>query len=325
MPALAATRDLFRRIYGSDAFVAVLCLAWVGATAPFAPDLLSPGNLLNLLINLLPLLILAVGQTLVLIAGGIDLSVTAVIGLAGVTGAFLMNGETGWLAGSGLAPAAGIALMLACGAAVGFANGVAVGVLRMPAFMVTLTSMMFLSGLAVWLTESRAIGNLPAGFIRFGGGTASAVVLTAATALAAHALLTRTVFGRHVFALGHNPRVALIAGVPVTRVWILIYVLSGVCAALAAVLYTGRLETASPVTGQRVLLDVIGATVIGGASLYGGRGRIVGTALGALFLTIIDNSLNLLNLSHFTIMMVKGGVILAAAGLDARRHRSRSA
>lgn len=324
MSATAASRDFARRIYGSDGFVAVLCVAWLAGTTPFAPEILSPANLVNLLIALLPLLILATGQTLVLIAGGIDLSVTAIIGFASVTGGLLMNGDTGWLAGSGAASLASLACMLVVGAAAGLANGLAVSVLRMPAFMVTLTSMMFLSGLAVWLTESRTIGNLPGGFIRFGGGTANAAILTLVVALIAHALLTRTVFGRRVFALGHNPRAALIAGVPVTRVWIWVYVLSGVCAALAAVLYTGRLESASPVTGQRVLLDVIGATVIGGTSLYGGRGRLAGTAFGALFLTIIDNSLNLLNLSHFSIMMVKGGVILLAAYLDARRHRTRS-
>ncbi len=325
MSAVAFTRNAARRIYGSDAFVAVLCLAWVAGTAPFAPELLSGANVANLLVALLPLLILAVGQTLVLIAGGIDLSVTATVGLAGVMGAFLMNGDTGWLAGSPLAPGAGIALMLATGAAVGVVNGVAVSVLRMPAFMVTLIAMMFFSGLAVWLTQSRAIGNLPAPFLRFGGGTFGAGALALIIALAAHLLLTRTVFGRQVFALGHNPRVARVAGVPIERIWIGLYLLSGVCAALAAVLYTGRLEAASPVTGQRVLLDVIGATVIGGTSLYGGRGRIVGTALGALFLTLIDNSLNLLNLSHFTIMMVKGTVILLAAWLDAQRNRGRTA
>ena len=314
----------WRKIRQSDFFVALLCAAWIAGTAPWTPDLLTPANLHNLLLNLLPLLILATGQTLVLIAGGIDLSMTAVIRLAGVTGAFAMNGDTGWLAGNPWAPYAGIAITGLVGAGVGAANGAAIGAGRMPPFMVTLTSMMFFGGLAVWLTQSRPIGNLPGVFTRFGANSISAGVLTLLVAGGAHLMLTRTVFGHRLHALGHNPRAAVVAGVPVRRMWITVYVLSGLCAALAAILYAGRLETASPVTGQRVLLDVIGASVIGGGGLYRGRGRITGTALGALFLTLIDNSLNLLNLSHFTIMMVKGGVILLAAGLDAGRHRGRS-
>ncbi len=310
-----------RRLLGSDHLVAILCGAWVLVAAPFTPELLSPGNLANILASLAPLLVLATGQTLVLVAGGIDLSVTAIIGLSGIVGAFAMNGADGWLAGHALAPLAGAALTVATGAAVGACNGLAVGVARMPAFMVTLTSMMFFSGLAILLTRSRPIGDLPAAFTAVGSRLPLAVLLAGATALAAWALLRRTLFGRWLFAVGHNPRAAVVAGVPLARVQLGLYVASGVCAALAAILYTGRLETASPVTGQRVLLDVIGATVIGGASLHGGRGRIPGTVFGALFLTLIDNTLNLLNLSHFAIMMAKGAVILLAAALDAARRR----
>jgi ribose transport system permease protein len=111
--------------------------------------------------------------------------------------------------------------------------------------------------------------------------------------------------------------------VPVGRTITRAYVSSGVCAAVAAVLYTGRLETGSPVLGQRLLLDVIGAAVIGGASLFGGRGKVVWTIYGVLFLTLIDNTLNLAGHSHFTIMMVKGGVILLAALLDVLRRRGK--
>lgn len=321
MTALTHARTAFARLYRSEFFVALLCVAWFVALLPFTPELATPTNLANIAASLLPLLILATGQTLVLVAGGIDLSMTAVIGLAGVIGGFAMNGDTGWFAGSALAMPLGILAMLLVAAVTGALNGVAISRVNMPAFMVTLTSLMFVSGLAIWLTQSRPIANLPPAFLVVGADLAWATALTGLVVVAAHALLARTLFGRWLYAIGHNPRVALISGVPLRRVITAVYVLSAVCAALAAVLYTGRLETASPVTGQRVLLDVIGATVIGGTSLYGGKGGIVGTIFGALFLTLIDNSLNLLNLSHFAIMMVKGAVILAAAWLDAARNR----
>jgi ribose/xylose/arabinose/galactoside ABC-type transport system permease subunit len=140
-------------------------------------------------------------------------------------------------------------------------------------------------------------------------------------AVGAHLVLSRTVFGRWLYAVGGNPRAARVSGVPVERVLVLAYVACGLCAAVAAVLYSARLETGSPVLGQRIFLDVIGGAVIGGTSLFGGRGTVRGTAFGVLFITLVDNSLNLMGLSSFTILMVKGGVILAAAVLDALRER----
>jgi ribose/xylose/arabinose/galactoside ABC-type transport system permease subunit len=316
---------LLVRVYRSEYAVAILCAAWLLFAAPFTPGLFTPANLANILTSLLPLLVLATGQTLVLVSGGIDLSVTAIIGLASVTGAYVMNGTNGLLAGSPLATPAALLAMLAAGGGIGLLNGAAVGAARMPAFMVTLTSMMFVSGLAVWLTQSRAIGNLPAAFTTIGGRTAMAAGVTLAVVLLAHALLGRTLFGRRLQAVGHNPRAAAVSGISVPRIILLVYVTSGICAAIASILYTGRLETGSPVHGQRVLLDVIGATVIGGTSLYGGRGKVLWTVFGALFLTLIDNTLNLLNLSYFAIMMVKGSVILCAAWIDTVRNRGRRA
>lgn len=315
-------RALPLRLLRSDYLVAFLCAAWLIAAVPFTPELLSSGNLQNIAASLLPLLILATGQTLVLVGGGIDLSATAIIGLASVAGAMTMNDANGMLAGGPLAAPAAFGVMIAVGAGVGLLNGAAIGGARMPAFMVTLTSMMFVSGLAVWLTRSRAIGNLPASFTIIGGNLVIAAALTTALVLAAHALLSRTLYGRRLYAIGHNPRAAVVAGVPVVRVIVIAYAISGLCAALASVLYTGRLETGSPVHGQRVLLDVIGATVIGGTSLYGGKGKVLWTVFGALFLTLIDNTLNLLNLSHFSILMAKGAVILAAAWADTAQNRA---
>lgn len=311
-----------KRLILSEHIVLFLCVAYFAALAPFTPGFATPGNLGNLLATLLPLFIVAMGQTLVLITGGIDLSVTSIIALCSITGAAIMNGDHGWLAGHPLAVPAALAAMLLVGALVGLFNGVAVTQFKMPPFIVTLTGMMFFSGLAVWLTQSRNIGNLPAAFNAIGGKTLIALAVTAALGVGAHVMLNRSIWGRWLYAVGHNVRAALVSGVPVRGVVISAYVASGLLAAVAAVLYTGQTESGSPILAQRLLLDIVGATVIGGTSLFGGRGKILWTLFGVLFLKLIDNSLNLLDLSHFTIMMVKGGVILFAALMDALRRRT---
>lgn len=309
------------RLLQSEYLILVLCAVYFAALAPVTPGFASPENARNILSAMLPLLVVATGQTLVLITAGIDLSVTSVIALASVAGALVINGDTGLLAGSSFATPAGIFLMLGLGAVIGLLNGLVITWGRMPPFIVTLTAMMFFSGFAIWLTKSKSIFNLPESFLAFGKSTWLAGLVALWVAVIGHLLLTRTLLGRWLYAVGHNPRTALLSGVPVNRVLVLTYVACGLCAGVAAVLITGRLETGSPVHWQKNLLDIIGATVIGGTSLYGGRGKVLWTVFGVLFLTLLDNSLNLLNLSHFTIMMVKGGVILLAALLDAMRVR----
>lgn len=313
-----------RRLAGallSEHLVLALSLVYFLALLPLAPALGRPENLHNLLATLLPLLIVALGQLLVLLTGGIDLSQTSTIALASVTGAAVMNATDGWLAGSALAVPVGLAAMLLAGAAVGGLNGLAVARLALPPFIVTLTSMMFVSGLAVFLTRSRNINGLPGAFNALGGRTAIALALALAVALAVHVVLRRSLYGRWLHAVGHNRTAARVSGVPVGPVVAAAYVASGVLAALASVLYTAQAETGSPVLGQRLLLDVVGATVIGGASLLGGRGSVAGTAAGVLFVKLLDNSLDLLSLSNFGVMMVKGAVILGAALVDAARTR----
>jgi len=310
-----------RRLALSEYLVLWLSVIYAIALAPFTPGFASTGNFANILISLLPLFLVALGQTVVLITGGIDLSVTSIIALTSVIGANVMSSAGGWLAGSPLAAPVAVVAMLALGAVVGGLNGVAVTWLKMPAFIVTLTGMMFFSGLAIWFTQSKNIGGLPEAFVVLGGNPWAAAAIAAATGGFAHVMLTRSLFGRWLFAVGHNAKAAHVSGVPVRGVTIAAYVVSGVCAALASILYTGQAETGSPVLGQRVLLDVIGATILGGTSLFGGKGKVLWTLCGVLFLKLVDNSLNLLNLSIFTITMVKGGVILVAALLDVARRR----
>jgi ribose/xylose/arabinose/galactoside ABC-type transport system permease subunit len=314
-------RAIAGRALGSEYFVLWLCIVYAASVGPFTPGFFTSENAANILATLLPLFLVALGQTLVLISGGIDLSVTAIIGLCSVSGAMVMNQETGWLAQHALATPAGFLAMLCVGACVGAGNGLAITRLQMPPFIVTLAGMMGVSGLAVWLTQSKSINQLPAAFNALGGRTGIALALVAMVGVMVHVMLSRSLFGRWLYAIGHNPRTAHISGVPVNGIIVATYVSSGLLAALASVLLTGQAETGSPVIGQRILLDVIGATVIGGTSLFGGRGKVIWTLFGVLFLKLVDNSLNLLNLSIFTLTMVKGAVILLAAVLDSLRTR----
>jgi ribose/xylose/arabinose/galactoside ABC-type transport system permease subunit len=307
---------LMRRLFLSDYLVLGLTVLLFISLAPFTPGFANAINLLGILAYLLPLFIAAVGMTAVMITGGIDLSITSIIALTSVVGARIMTTN-----GSSSSAALGLGAMLALGAALGAMNGLTVTVLRLPAFIVTLASMMFLGGFAIWLTQSKNIDQLPQAFLRLGKQLPFALTLAAVPGIVVHLLVRKTVFGRWLYAIGQNATTAHISGVPTRLITFSAYVLSGFCAALASVLLTGRLETASPVLGREILLDIIGATVIGGTSLFGGRGTIVGTFFGVLFLTVLDNALNLLNLSQFSITITKGCVILFAAVLDTVRQR----
>lgn len=332
----AATRSvpvrllrLGRGLFLSEYIVLLLTGLYVLVLWPIVPEIASWSTAREVLVAMMPLLILAIGQTFVLVIAGIDLSITSTVALSSVVAASIMTGDGGYLAGSGLAVAAAVAAFLVVGLVVGAANGFCVTRLGMPAFMVTLVAQTFLSGAAIWYTSlhstSVSIGDLPDGFITIGQGDLFglnwAFVIAAAVALSAHYLLAFSVFGRWLYAIGHNPRAALVSGVPVGRVTLIAYMLCAVCAAVASIIYTGRLETGTPVLGQRVLLDVVGAAVIGGVSLFGGTGKILWVVFGVLFLSVIDKGLQLLGLSQFVVFAVKGGVILLAAVLDALRNR----
>ncbi|MFC7702788.1 ABC transporter permease [Plastorhodobacter daqingensis] len=350
----------------SDFFVLYLSLAYVLVLIPFLPTLATPANLSNVLSNMWPLLVVAIGQTFVLTIAGIDLSQGAVAGLCSILVAMLIAtsapaqvlGHTpvwglvlteagGPLGAAPFGTWMAIAIVLAVAALIGFANGVAVAVLRMPAFMVTLVGLIALGAFAIWLTQSNNIRGLPSDFIALGKGTLVSLyfgdqyapqlprrevhafitwpmIVALLVALCAHVALSHTVFGRRIFAIGLNRRTAEISGVPVVRVIIAVFAISAICAAIGGLLYTARLETGRPTLGGgNFLLDVIGATVIGGTSLFGGKAKILWTVWGVLFFVLLGNTLNLMNLSAFHIDMVKGGVILAAAFLDVARQRLR--
>lgn len=309
------------RFLQSGMLTPVLCIVYCAVMAPFAPGFATAENFSNVLVAMLPLLVVATGQTIVLVTAGIDLSVTSIIALTSVAGAALITSDGGPLASSSLATPVAVGAMISLGCFIGFLNGLCIASLRMPPFIVTLTTMMFFSGLAVWFTQSKSIYNLPSEFLFIGKNVWSATAVAISVAVVAQTMLSRSLFGIELRAVGSNPQTALVSGIAVQRVRIIAYTFCGACAAIASVLITGELETGSPVQWENSLLDVIGATVIGGTSLYGGRGNVLWTVCGVMLLTLIDNSLNLLNLSHFMIMMAKGGVILLAALLDTLRHR----
>jgi ribose/xylose/arabinose/galactoside ABC-type transport system permease subunit len=321
-----------RSLLLSEYFVLVVTAVYVAVMALLVPEILALDTWRDILAAMMPLLVVAVGQTFVLIIAGIDLSAPSILAMASVMGAAVITNDAGLLAGAApwLAVPAGVLAFLLAGGAVGAFNGVCVARVGMPAFIVTLTTMMFFSGAAIWFTSAytdagSSIGNLPRAFVFLGQGRVFglpiSLLIAGAVVLLGHVVLSRTLYGRWLFAIGLNARAAAVSGVPVRRVVFWAYVISGLCAGLAAVLYTGRLETGSPVLGQRILLDIVGAAVIGGVSLFGGRGKVLWTVYGALFLTVVDKGLSLLGLSLASVFAVKGGVILAAAIIDAQRQR----
>lgn len=340
-------RALWRRLLFSEYFVLYLSIAYFLILWPVIPEIASWRNLGNIFSNMWPLLAIAIGQMVVLIIGGIDLSQTSIMAFASVVGAVVMTSAVdpvlfeksplwGWaltasggpLGGSALAMPVGVLAMLLCGALIGLLNGISVAKFAMPPFMVTLVSMIFFSALAIWLPMSENIMRLPPSFVAIGGGGLGpipyAMLIAVALAVVAHLLLSRTMLGRWLYATGTNARTARISGVPTARVIIFAYIFSGVCAAVGAVLYSARLEQGRPTLGNNLLMDIVGATVIGGTSLFGGKGKVAWTVFGVLFFVLLSNSLNLLSLSFFTVTIVKGAIILLAALLDVTRTRLRS-
>jgi len=343
--ALESPRRILRKILLSQYFVLYLSIVYFLILWPFIPRIASPQNLGNIFSNMWPLLAVAIGQTFVLVVAGIDLSQTSIMALASVVGAAVMTTQLdpvlfeksplwgvvfteqgGALAGSFLAVPVAILAMLLVGALIGWFTGMTVARLKMPPFMVTLVGMMFFSALAIYLVKSENITHLPESYLLLGQGQIFFIpysfFIVGALAIAAQWLLSRTVLGRWFYAVGANVRTATVSGVPVTRVIVTAYILSGVFAAIGSVFYSARLAAGRPTLGGgTLLLDVVGATVIGGTSLFGGKGKIMWTVFGVLFFVLLDNSLNLLNLSYFWVQIVKGSVILLAAGLDVARTR----
>lgn len=252
----------------------------------------------------------------------------------------------GVLSGSEWAMPVAVIVMLSIGLLIGFINGTLITRFNITPFIATLVTLTFFSYFALWLTQSRNISGLPESFVRLGDDgqlvsiylgrkveseirrrdiptlITSATLIAVGLGVVANFILSKTAFGRRMFAIGTNPRAAVISGVSSARITTLVYMFSGFCAATASIIYTARLEIGRPTLGEgSLLMDIIGACVIGGSSLFGGKGTVKGTFFGVVFFTLLLNILNAAQLSPFVIEAVKGGVILGAALLDITRTR----
>jgi ribose/xylose/arabinose/galactoside ABC-type transport system permease subunit len=282
--------------------------------AVYAPQFLSVPNLVNIALSIAITGILAVGMTGVILTGGIDLSVGSVAALAGVVAAMIAASDfAGSVALASLAA-------LGVGLAVGIFNGVMVAWFRVPPFVTTLAMLTICRGLAFVLTGGRAVGNLPAGFGLFGRehllGVPVPVILMLLVFAAGWFVLRRMTFGRYVYAVGGNREAAFLAGVNVKGVTMLVYVLNGLLVGLAGLVLASRLGAGVPNAGIQYELDVIAAVVVGGTSLNGGRGSVIATLWGAVFIGVLNNGLNLAGIDPYMQRIALGAVILLAVLAD---------
>jgi ribose transport system permease protein len=296
---------------------ALLGLVVLGAALAIVSDrFLTVDNLANIGRQVSINAIIATGMTLVIITGGIDLSVGAVMTLAMTFGAGAML--------AGVPVPAAIALALLTGIGCGAFNGVLIGYARLPAIIVTLATMEIPRGIALLYTGGYPLTGLPAGFGPLGRGEILGLhvptLVMIVVIVAAQLFLARSVPGRAFYALGGNEEAARLAGVPVKRYKLLAYSLSGFTAALAGVVLASRLMSGQPNAGIGFELDAIAAVVLGGAAINGGRGSIIGTLIGAVTLGVLNNGLNLMGVSPYTQKVLKGVIILLAIGAGALKR-----
>ena len=305
-----ATRQL-----GTFAGLVSLSLVLWAAT----PHFLTVSNLLNVLEQTSINAIVAVGMTFVIVSGGIDLSVGSVLALSGIA---LARGLE-----AGLPAPVAIGIALVTGLACGVANGLLVTYGRLPSFIATLGMMSVARGGALMVAEGRPISGFSEGFRGLATERVlmipAPVLITGLIYLSAHFVLSRTVFGRATYAIGGNEEAARLSGIHVRFHKTLIYGVAGVTSAAAAVILTARLNSAQPTAGTNYELDAIAATVIGGTSLLGGEGTLLGALIGALIMGVLRNGLNLLNVSSFFQQVVIGTVIIVAVLIDMALKRRR--
>jgi ribose/xylose/arabinose/galactoside ABC-type transport system permease subunit len=296
------------RRFGAVAGLLGLCVLLWGLT----PHFLTVSNALNVMEQTSINAIVAIGMTFVIISGGIDLSVGSLVAFTGVVMAAALKAN--W------PPAAAVAAALAVGASCGLANGLVITLGRLPPFIMTLGMMSIARGAALMFTDGRPISGFDAPFRSIATGRVAGIpapiVVTLALYVAAHLVLSRTRFGRYVYGIGGNEEATRLSGVAVHFHKAMIYVVSGLASAIAAVLLTARLNTAQPIAGIMYELDAIAATVIGGTSLSGGEGSLGGTLIGALTMGVLRNGLNLLGVSSFLQQLVIGMVIVVAVLVD---------
>lgn len=276
-------------------------------------------NLLNVLRQVSINGVLALGMTCVALTGGIDLSVGSVVALSGIVAA-------GLLRDSSLPIFLIILIALAIGLACGAINGYFVAYRNCPPFCTTLAMMTIARGLTFIYSNGRPISTLPDAFLVLGKGATIGIpnpfLFLILLFILYWIFLYKLKIGRYIYAVGGNKNAALVSGINVKFVTMFVYLLSGFACGLAAIILTARVSSAMPAAGESYELDAIAATVIGGTSLAGGRGRLWGTILGALLLGMVNNGMDLLNVSSYYQQIVKGVIILGAILLDSRREHN---
>ncbi|MEO7275706.1 MAG: ABC transporter permease [Vicinamibacterales bacterium] len=283
-------------------------------TALAGVQFIEPGNLELMARQTAIVCMAAIGMTAVIVAGGIDLSVGSVISLTTVVIAVLLK--------DGASPAVALLAGVAAAAACGFVNGLLITRLRVVPFIVTLGTMLIVRGMAKGVADERRV-EAPMtwlnSLLRSGASPwslPSGIWLVVLVGMAISVLLTYTRFGRHIFAVGSNERMARLCGVPIDRTKVIVYTLNAALAGLAGVLQYSKLAVGDPTVAVGLELDVIAAVIIGGGSLLGGRGTIVGTAIGAGIMTVIQVGCSQLGLANWVQQIVTGGIIVVAVAID---------
>jgi ribose transport system permease protein len=295
----------------------VVLVILFGALALASESFLTAGNMANLSRQWAVFGIIAIGELMVILTKGIDLSVGSVVGLTGAVAAQLLV----------LGFPIPLAVLCACavGAAVGVINGVLVAYAKLPPFIVTLGMMGAARGLVLVITDANTIQNLPDGFAAIANDTTLGIPnllwITVIVIIVVGFLLRRTVFGRYVYAAGSNAESARLSGVPVPRVLVTVYAMSGLLAGIGGVLLASRLDAGVPTSGETYELDAIAACVIGGASLFGAKGSALGAAMGALITSTLNNGGNLLGINSFYLRIAIGVLILLAVSFDQTQSR----
>jgi len=290
------------------------------------PDFLKRDNLRNIPDQVAVIAMIAIGMTLVIITGGIDLSVGSLIALSAVVATLLIDSSWG-----GSRAATPLTMTIACfgGIAVCGLVGLFTGlnvIAGIPPFIVTLGIMLAASGTAYWLTDSQSVYAIPDSFVWLSRSAdvfniPNAVFLMLLLYAVAHVVMTRTTLGRYIYAVGGNREAARLSGVPVRRVLLIVYSVSGLLAGLGGVVMASQLKSGSPTYGLMYELYVIAAVVVGGTSLMGGEGKVLGTLIGALIIAVIQNGMNLMGIESHPQKVVFGLVILAAVHVDRLKKR----
>lgn len=275
-------------------------------------NFLTVSNIFNVFRQISINALIAFGMTFVILTGGIDLSVGSILALSSAVTAGLMTG--------GMDTSLAVLVGLLAGAVMGAINGVIVAKGKVAPFIATLATMTIFRGLTLVYTEGKPITGLNEDFGMLGKGFFLEIPMPVIWMLISFAILyfilRHTTFGRHVYALGSNEEATRLSGISTSRVKVMVYSISGLFAALSGIILTSRLNSAQPTAGTSYELDAIAAVVLGGTSLSGGNGWIVGTLIGAMIIGVLDNGLNLLNVSSFYQAVVKGAVILLAVLID---------